>query len=137
MPDTRIKIGLSEETLALVDQQRGLVPRERWLRDIIETHLARPTVTAPWVLGEDVAKHQVRAPEPAPSKPPPPIPHREPIDEHREFLEGGTAAQDRAVAHNKRVKEQPVKKTKGCQHLNQKLKFGRPLCTDCGEWVVP
>jgi hypothetical protein len=52
--DTRIKVGLSEETLRLVDQHRGLVPRSTWLRHIIEERVAvgrsvgmYPTVETP------------------------------------------------------------------------------------------
>jgi len=35
----RVKVGLSEETLARVDAVRGLVPRERWVRQAIEAAL--------------------------------------------------------------------------------------------------
>lgn len=30
-------------------------------------------------------------------------------------------------------KEQPVKKTKGCAHLNTRYRMGRLHCTDCGD----
>lgn len=94
MPDTRVKIGLNEAVLAEVDALRGDIPRERFLRRIIEERLQ----------GSGGLVIPVHAPEPTPSKTPPP-------------------------------KEQPVKTTKGCQHLHTKLKFGRAVCTDCGEWA--
>jgi hypothetical protein len=116
MPD--IRLHLSDETQARLDEERGSVPRVRWIRDLIE---------------ERLGNGPVRVPEPPPSKPLPPIQHHEPIDEHREFLEGGTAAQDRAVRHNAKVKkEQPVK-TKECQHLHTRYRMGRKHCTDCGD----
>lgn len=56
MADKRIKVGLSEETLTTIDTRRGLVPRETWLRALIEQALS------PGLL----------IPEPKPSKPVPP-----------------------------------------------------------------
>jgi hypothetical protein len=39
MRDTRIKISLPEDMLAEVDEQRGLVPRQRWLQEVIKERL--------------------------------------------------------------------------------------------------
>jgi hypothetical protein len=47
MPDTRVKVGLSEELLAKVDQERGDVPRERWLRRLVEERFEPSTTALP------------------------------------------------------------------------------------------
>ena len=40
MPDTRVKVALSEETLTEIDARRGDVPRQRYLRRIVEERVA-------------------------------------------------------------------------------------------------
>jgi hypothetical protein len=47
MPDTRVKVGLSEELLAKVDQERGDIPRERWLRRLVEERFEPSTTALP------------------------------------------------------------------------------------------
>jgi hypothetical protein len=37
---TRLSLGLSAETVSKIDEARGDVPRERWLRRLIEEQLA-------------------------------------------------------------------------------------------------
>jgi hypothetical protein len=58
MPD--IRLSLSDELLAHIDNDRGKVPRTVWIRDAIEATLSRGPVQTP-----------VRVAEPKPSKTPP------------------------------------------------------------------
>ena len=35
MRDHRVKVGLSDQLLAAIDAERGLIPRERWIRAVL------------------------------------------------------------------------------------------------------
>ena len=115
MPD--IRLHLSEEQLSRVDQARGRVARVVWIRDAIDGRLG----------GADEVVRKVRAPEPPPSKPLPTV-HKPGTEEPGDIIE----AYERGRAT---TKEKPVKKAKGCQHPNTKMKFGKLFCLDCGEFA--
>ena len=81
----RVTLEMPDDLLSAIDRERGLVPRNAWIRDVLSANVTRQ---AP-----------VKVPEPKPSKPPPQKAVQVPIarqteegapkvvDTHREFLE--------------------------------------------------
>jgi hypothetical protein len=64
-----VKLLLPPEMLDRVDTARGQVPRLVWIRDAIEQRIASDA----GMLTGQLRQVAVRAPEPTPSKPPPPV----------------------------------------------------------------
>jgi hypothetical protein len=117
MTDTRIKVGLSEETLAALDGIRGDVPRERWLRRVIEERVAMHR--AP-VLIDAVA-----VAEPKPSKAPPQKAVQVPVA--RATAEGERKVVDTLATVN--VAQERCDHPKAKQRV---INGGAVICDGCG-----
>lgn len=101
-----VHLELPEDLLSKLDEVRGRVPRNRWIRDLIETDLGgtRPRLSDPAGVVRPTRNGTPTVPPepPKPTEPPPP--------------------------------PKPVQtKKRGCAHENTRYRFGVRICYDCGE----
>ncbi len=90
---TRLSLGLSPETIARIDERRGAVARERWLRDLIEAEVSGPLPVDDSIdllergrilaAERDAERPSQPKPQPAPNPPQTPPPPPKPIVETR------------------------------------------------------
>lgn len=102
---------MPEGLLGAIDEARGLVPRNAWIRDVLERETLLAAIDPP-----------IRVPEPKPSKAPP--------------VKGGYASSDRKVTDLTQPPKGPA--PGACTHPKDKRRsFGwGSLCGVCNERIT-
>lgn len=119
MPMKRISLDVPQDLCDQIDETRGLVPRNVWLRELIEQRLTpSPPVST--------TQKKVRAAEPAPSKPLPTVANVA-VEAPSEFLE----------AYGRGQAEPKIATVGSCSHPKSKRSVHGwgTLCGLCGEKV--